>query len=256
MGSVGENGMVVDSNQIGVFASYLIRIKPWIESKYLIYILQSSLYWNQIYSNKKGTTRSNINANTLRELVIPIPPLEEQQRIVDKIESLFEKLDKTKELIEEARDNFEKRKSSILEKAFRGELTREWRKKNLKFESSIELESIRKNNNRNYKTIENSNLKFDIPKSWIWTELGELIDLLSDYHSNGSYKVLKEKVELLDESNYACMIRTTNFEKDNFTDLMKYITKDAYEYLEKSKLFGGEILINKIGNAGISIFYA
>jgi type I restriction enzyme S subunit len=66
--------------------------------------------------------------------------------------------------------------------------------------------------------------------------------------------VVKEKVELLDEPNYACMIRTTNFEKDNFTDLMKYITKDAYEHLSKSKLFGEEILINKIGNAG-SVYF-
>lgn len=71
----------------------------------------------------------------LREEPMPIAPLREQQRIVDKIESLFEKLDKAKELIEEATDDFEKRKSAMLEKAFRGELTKVWRKDNkLKYE--------------------------------------------------------------------------------------------------------------------------
>lgn len=57
----------------------------------------------------------------LREEPMPIAPLKEQQRIVDRIESLFEKLDKANELIEEARDDFEKRKQSITEKALMGE---------------------------------------------------------------------------------------------------------------------------------------
>ena len=75
----------------------------------------------------------------LKLLSIPLPPLKEQQRIVNKIESLFEKLDKAKELIEEAREDFEKRKSAILEKAFRGELTKEWRRDNRILDNEIIL---------------------------------------------------------------------------------------------------------------------
>ena len=77
-----------------------------------------------------GGAQPNISTSMVEGLSIPLPPLKEQQRIVDRIESLFEKLDQAKELIEEARDGFEKRKQSLLEKAFRGELTREWRAKN------------------------------------------------------------------------------------------------------------------------------
>lgn len=87
-------------------------------------------------------------------------------------------------------------------------------------------------------------------KGWDKVEFSNVMDVLTDYHSNGSYKVLKENVELLDKPDFALMVRTTDLESRNFTENVKYITKDAYEYLKKSQVFGGEIIINKIGSAG------
>lgn len=101
-----------------------------INTKYVLYNLQ--FRWKDYNENKQyGSATNYIKLGNITEYEIAIPPLKEQQRIVDKIESLFEKLDKAKELIEEARDDFEKRKSAILEKAFRGELTKAWRSNNL-----------------------------------------------------------------------------------------------------------------------------
>ena len=88
------------------------------------------------------------------------------------------------------------------------------------------------------------------PKGWETTGFGELIDMLTDYHANGSYKILKQHVELKNTKDYALMVRTTDLESENFSDNVKWITESAYTFLKKTKVFGGEILINKIGSAG------
>jgi type I restriction enzyme S subunit len=84
---------------------------------------------------------------------------------------------------------------------------------------------------------------------WEETKLGKLLKILTDYHANGSYKILKQNVELLDTEGYAHMVRSTDFEH-GFQNAFKYIDQHAYEFLAKSKIFGGEVIISKIGNAG------
>jgi type I restriction enzyme, S subunit len=87
-------------------------------------------------------------------------------------------------------------------------------------------------------------------KGWKIERLGNVLDDLTDYHANGSYEVLRNNVELKDEPDYALMLRTTDLENKNFTDGVKYITEHAYNFLKKSQVYGGEIIINKIGSAG------
>lgn len=87
-------------------------------------------------------------------------------------------------------------------------------------------------------------------KGWEVKKLRENISILTDYHANGSYEILRENVELLNEESYALMVRTTDLERNNFTDDVKYINKSAYNFLKKSKVYGGDIIINKIGSAG------
>ena len=81
-------------------------------------------------------------------------------------------------------------------------------------------------------------------------ELRGVISVLTDYHANGSYETLRNNVQLLDHPDYALMIRTVDFEKDDFENDVKFISKHAYDFLKKTQIFGKEIIINKIGNAG------
>ena len=113
-----------------VYASYLIRIRlnSSFNKKYVYYILQSEVYWKQIMELSSGIAQPGVNAAKLQSLLCPLSPLSEQQRIVDRIESLFAKLDETKEKAQAVVDGFELRKSTILHKAFTGELTERWRK--------------------------------------------------------------------------------------------------------------------------------
>ncbi|MCL2293749.1 MAG: restriction endonuclease subunit S [Spirochaetes bacterium] len=77
-----------------------------------------------------GSSIPQLTVPMLKAKMIPLPPLPEQQRIVERIESLFEKLDRAKELVQNTLDSFETRKAAILHKAFTGELTTNWRKEN------------------------------------------------------------------------------------------------------------------------------
>lgn len=87
-------------------------------------------------------------------------------------------------------------------------------------------------------------------KSKAFKELRDVITILTDYHANGSYEILRCHVQLLDEKDYALMIRTVDFEKDDFEHDVKYVTEHAYNFLKKTKVYRKEIIINKIGNAG------
>lgn len=80
--------------------------------------------------------------------------------------------------------------------------------------------------------------------------LGDYIDVLTDYHSGGSYKTLKEKTKILYEPDYAVMVRTLNFENDDFYNNLIYCDKDSYDFLSYSHLLENDILMNKIANPG------
>lgn len=83
-----------------------------------------------------------------------------------------------------------------------------------------------------------------------YDKLGLEIDVLTDYHANGSYENLNKNVRIMDYPEYAYMIRSTDLEKLDFTSDVKYVDEHAYNHLNKTKLYGGELLINKIGSPG------
>lgn len=96
-----------------------------IDIRYLYYILNDEFWWI-----KRGNAQPFIVVNESFSQPFALPPLQEQQRIVECIESLFAKLDEAKEKAQEVVDGFETRKAAILHKAFSGELTAKWREEN------------------------------------------------------------------------------------------------------------------------------
>lgn len=95
--------------------------------KYVYWMLQSDVFQIPLLSISR-TAQAGFNKDDLSTFSMPLPPLVEQQRIVERIESLFAKLDEAKENLQNVLDGFETRKAAILHKAFTGELTANWRK--------------------------------------------------------------------------------------------------------------------------------
>lgn len=127
IGTIGKTGYLeceATTNQ------QINTIIPKINGLYIYYYCLSDGFQSSIIELASATTISIVNKGKMLTIAIPLPPLPEQQRIVTLIESLFEKLDRAKELAQNALDSFENRKSAILHKAFTGELTGKWREEN------------------------------------------------------------------------------------------------------------------------------
>lgn len=103
-----------------------------INAKYIMWYFRSPSFREYMMSNVSGVGGSLMRAKPkLVEMYpVPVPPIAEQQRIVDRIESLFSKLDEVEEKLQSVLDSFETRRAAILHKAFTGELTTKWREKN------------------------------------------------------------------------------------------------------------------------------
>ncbi len=105
----------------------VLKTKPICVNKLLNYYLNTDYFICNAIANSKGINLPRVSETIVLDTNFPLPPLAEQQRIVDRIESLFDKLDQAKELIQEALDSFENRKAAILHQAFTGQLTKKWR---------------------------------------------------------------------------------------------------------------------------------
>ena len=119
-------------NPLIASSEWIVVRNEQINSKYLMWCMRSEYFRDYMLSNVSGVGGSLMRAQPkyVQGYPIPLPPLAEQQRIVDRIESLFAKLDEAKEKAQAVVDGFEDRKAAILHKAFAGELTAEWCAKN------------------------------------------------------------------------------------------------------------------------------
>lgn len=128
--TTGKSFLLNDLPKHTVFASYLIRLhtSSFCPPEYLSLFMQSIDYWNQITVVSKGTAQPGANASILSTLSIPLPPLNEQRRIVAEIEALKARSQQVKEALEAILPLLDQFRQSVLAAAFRGDLTADWRR--------------------------------------------------------------------------------------------------------------------------------
>ncbi len=193
-----------------------IRVKE-ITSRYLFYFLRKEFLAGKFMGESTQTTNiANINTTTLSSYSFPLAPLAEQQRIVDRIESLFAKLDEAKEKAQAVVDGYEERRAAILHKAFTGELTENWR-----IERGISLEKWR---------------SFTIKDVCCDIKVGIVIKP-SQYYT--------------DESNGTPAFRSANVREFHIDDCdWVYLNEDGMNENKRSIVHTGDVLIVRSGNPG------
>lgn len=231
-------------------------------NKYLFNYLKSPYFdkYANDTDNSKGVAYPAINDKKLYAAPIPICSIEEQKRIVDRIDELMAKIDEyekiEKELITLQKAFPGNMKDSILQAAVQGKLTEQ-----LESESSYDLlRTIRQSKNeairtgkikkeKELATVDDSTLPYDIPDNWVWVRLGDYCEKVTDQVASGSFASLRENVKSLKEPDYALMVKTADF-RNNFSRDLTYTDKHGYEFLENSNLYGGELILSNIGSIG------
>ena len=194
--------------------------------------------------NAKGGAQPNISQEIIKNTPIPLPPtLAEQQRIVNRIESMFAKLDEAKEKAQNVIDGFETRKAAILHKAFTGELTAKWRKENNPEKASDYLEKIKDKVEirLDFKYWENTKL----PESWCESTIGNLLY----FAGRVGWKGLKAE-EYTSEGPILLSVYNLNDGDEVSFNKINHITNERYDESPEIMVRKNDILLTKDG-AGI-----
>ncbi len=258
-GSLGRTAVVskedlpLNTNQAIAFVRFLIKNK--LISKYFSYFFNAPIIKYLLLEQAKTTAIPNLTLEILNKSKIAFPPFNEQKRIVEKLDSLFEKTGKIKEIIEEVKEKTSLRREAVLSKAFTGELTEKWRAEN-KTENAKELllkineEKLRNNPKVKIKDISEmlvneDEIPYKVPDNWIWTVMNSLIDVRDGTHDSPNF--YSEGYPLVTSKNL-------KDNKINFEDV-KFISKEDMEKInQRSRVEKGDILYAMIGTIGNPVY--
>lgn len=244
-----------------------------LNSEFIYYLMLSKYVISGLNHFMKGDNSPSINASDIEEFLYPVPPISEQQRIIQSIKELLNIVETLENDKIELSDLITQTKAKVLDLAIKGKLVpqdnndepadillekiRDEKEKLIK-EGKIKRDKIEtfifKNSDDNsyYEKIDNEticiddDLPFEIPYSWRWCRLNNFSLYSTDYVANGSFASLNQNVNIYKTPNYALLIKTQDF-ANNFTKDLTYIDKQSYKFLQKSKLFGGELMLSNIG---------
>lgn len=181
-----------------------------------------------IQSRASGTTFKEISGTGMGNTLIPLPPIAEQKRIAAKIESLFGEIDRAEKEYEELQSLANVLKGQILQKAIQGKLVPQ------QPEDGV-VEQIGKTP---------SEVPFDIPNSWKWIKLSDVVDVRDGTHESPKY--VEKGVPFVTSKNL----------KNGTIDFstVKFISKNDHEsFIQRSNVEPGDILMAMIGSIGNAI---
>ena len=223
-----------DVEKMYVLSSDAVKYVPSKEifNKYLLYAINSPVVLNQIHAEVQGVTRARTSIEKLRGYLVPIPPKEEQRRIVNSIDYWLEIIDTIEHNQSFVSASIERIKSKILEYAIEGKLASQ----DSGDEPAIEL---LKRINPAFKPSDNLHYEEYLPEGWCTAPLSSFCTTI-----NGLWKGNKEPLINVG------VIRNANFTKDFGLDYSKieYIDVELKSF-EKRNLEDGDIIVEKSGGS-------
>ena len=209
-GTVGKSFLVEDVPVKAIYAGYLIRTRysSLLCPYYMKAFMESQLYWEQLKNGTIATAQPNCNGKTLAKMLLPIPPINEQERIVEKLRNvsfLIERYGKSQDFLNQLNEQVKEQfKKSILQEAIQGklvpqiseegtaqELLEQIRQEKQKLakegklkKSALNDSSIFKgDDNKYYEQIDtkcidiSESIPFEVPIGWCWTRLSVISNL-------------------------------------------------------------------------------
>ena len=265
-GTVGKSYIVKEIPEEAIYAGYLIRTRysDMLCPEYLYYFMQTHLYWTQLRNGTIATAQPNCNGQTLSKMILPLPPLAEQKRIVAKIEELLPLLDRytaSYEKLAQFSAKFpEDMKKSILQYAIQGKLveqrpeegTGEEMYQQIQAEKQRLIQEKKIKKEKPLAEISEDEIPFDIPESWKWVRLSQ-IAILENGDRSSKYPV---------ESDYVDFGIPFFGAKDMDGDVMsfenvRYISETKFSELGNGKLQDKDFICLLRGSVGkCAIFLA
>ena len=256
--TVGKSFLITETPYPSVYASYLIRIRLLgnLPSEYIYQFFDSACYWSQITDKSVGVGQPNCNGTSLKKLLIPLPPINEQLRIIPTVQKLLEYVTEIDTEEKTLMSIITAVKSKILDLAIRGKLVPQDPDDE---PASILLESIRaekeelikqgkikRNKKESFVFKGEDNSYYDgIPVGWTVCYLKELFDVCSakrvrqsDWRTEGvPFYRAREIVKLSDNS---------------FVDNELYISEKHYQQVKRE--YGipqpGDLMVSAVGTIG------
>jgi type I restriction enzyme S subunit len=211
-----------------------------INSEFILYYAQA--VENEILREctKDGTTVASIDSDSLYSYKIPIPPENEQNDIVQKLNELFTIIDNATSGLTISKEKIQRYESSVLHASFDGSLTSDWRTTHAE-----ELEAVQVPGIENTESLTDPEDLPDIPSSWRWATFEQVSERVTVGHV-GSMKdrYTSEGIPFLRGKN----VRANRFDPDD----LKYIPRSFHEELNKSKLEPGDLVVVRSGDVGVS----
>jgi type I restriction enzyme, S subunit len=263
-GTLGKCAIYIDDKRAAIASSLaILRLSSVLNKKLVYYYLQSPFGKELIKKHDNGTAQPNLSAESFGSFTIPIPPHPEQNRIVAKIEELFSELDKGVEALKTAQQQLKVYRQAVLQRAFEGKLTEEWRKQKKDLPTASQLLKQIKTEREKEEKATGKKLKPTVPlmeaelvelpalpQEWCWVKIK---DIASNAEYGTSSKSKKSgKIVVLRMGNIQnCRIRWDDLQyTDNEEEIKKYRLKrndvlfnrtNSPDLVGKTAIYKGEV---------------